>query len=211
MNKWRTFDVLAMPILLMSVIFWPTVCVTCAKFPVTLFRSFCEHRPCFSNRTISSDFPWLLDCDASRSRCSLRSRSRWSIWASFYFWWIYSVAFTVRVVYRYIQSDMDGRKVSVFENERVQYIEIGEMWHALRVTCAATSKHTDRFHFVRAFVLDQEQCHDVATTIYLQKWITIVRRQNGNLIREQCHIRLFRTQTREAAQTSLRINEMKRG
>ena len=79
----QTFDELLLPILLMSVIFWPTVCVTWAKLPVALLRNFCEHRPCFSNRTISSDLAWF-DWFDSCSLCSCLSRSRWSIWASFY-------------------------------------------------------------------------------------------------------------------------------
>lgn len=85
-----TFIKLLLSILLMSVIFWPTkLLVTCAKFPVKLVRSFCEHRPCFSRKTISSAFVWhVIDAadgsPRSWSFASWRLRSRWSICASFY-------------------------------------------------------------------------------------------------------------------------------
>lgn len=75
---------LLLSILLMSVIFWPTVCVTCAKFPVRLLRIFCEHRPCFSNKIISSALVFGGAAPRSWSFCSCRMRSRWSICASFY-------------------------------------------------------------------------------------------------------------------------------
>lgn len=50
------------PMLLMSVMFCPTVWDTCAKLPSVPLdellppRSFCEQRPCFSSSTISSAF-----------------------------------------------------------------------------------------------------------------------------------------------------------
>lgn len=95
-NSWmkQTFDDPEdwSPMLLMSVMFWPMVDETCAK----LLRNFCDDLPCFSNKTISSFLPELLEFVGVLSRW-LRK------WAKF--WRKASLLFDVNVA---ISSDIAG-------------------------------------------------------------------------------------------------------